>query len=363
MVRAPTLADHLQALIANEGPIPVARYMAEAVGHSELGYYQRGEPIGAQGDFITAPEISQAFGELLGAWCAVVWEGIGRPSSLALVELGPGRGALMQDALRAIEAVAPDFAGALTVHLVETSAGLRQVQAERLGRRPVWHEDLSSLPDMPLIFLANEFFDALPVHQLVARNGAWHERLVGIGAASGFAFEIALEPSPLSGSVPSGISIANDGEIFELNRAGGAIAGEIAGRISKHGGAGLIVDYGHAKSATGETLQAVRNHAYAPVLHDPGEADLTCHVDFEALARAANSACIHGPASQHDFLIALGIEERAVKLQDSAKSNEAREAITTGVARLIDQRGMGSLFKVLAMSRPSQPTLPGFETQ
>ncbi len=362
MDRAPTLAGHLKALIRNEGPITVARFMAEALGHPQHGYYQRGEPIGAQGDFITAPEISQAFGEVLGAWCAFVWEGIGRPSPIALVELGPGRGTLMQDALRAIEAVAPDFAGALSVHLVETSPALRRAQADRLGGRPVWHDDPSGLPDTPLIVLANEFFDALPAHQLVARNGAWHERQVGISANGGFAFEIAGEPSPLAGSVPGGIEASPDGAIFELNQATGAIAGEIAGRIAEHGGAALIVDYGHAASAAGETLQAVRNHAYAPVLDDPGEADLTCHVDFEALARAATGAAIHGPVSQRGFLIALGIEARAVKLQDSAKTKEARKEIATGVARLIDPRGMGSLFKILALSRPGQPTPPGFET-
>ena len=355
---APTLPRHIEALINKEGPITVARFMAEALGH----YYDRGEPIGGQGDFITAPEISQAFGEVLGAWCAFVWRGIGRPSPIALVELGPGRGTLMQDALRAIEAVAPDFAGALHVHLVETSPVMRRAQADRLGRRPVWHDDPSDLPDTPLIVLANEFFDALPVHQLVARNGAWHERLVGIRSGGGLAFEIAAEPSPLAGSLPGGIDAYPDGAIFELNQAAGAITGEIACRIAEHGGAALVIDYGHAASATGETLQAVRNHAFAPVLDDPGEADLTAHVDFEALSRAAGEVMVHGPTSQRDFLIALGIEARAAKLQNSAKTKEAREEIATGVARLIDPRGMGTLFKVLALSGPDQPAPPGFET-
>ncbi len=355
------LAERLRALIANEGPIPVARFMAEALGHPVHGYYRRGEPIGARGDFITAPEISQVFGELLGAWCAAAWQGMGRPSRISLVELGPGRGTLMQDALRTIEAVAPDFAGALSVHLVETSPALRRAQAEKLGDRPVWHDDRAGLPQTPLIVLANEFFDALPVHQLVARNGAWRERLVGLATDGGLAFEIAPSPSPLSGSVPDDIAPAPNGVIFELNPAGCAIAGDIAGRIARHGGAALIVDYGHAASAAGDTLQAVRNHAYAPVLDDPGEADLTCHVDFEALARAAGVATIHGPVSQRDFLIALGIEVRAAKLRDSAKTKKARDEIDSGVARLIDPRDMGNLFKVMAMNGPGQPTLPGFE--
>ncbi|MHA1537269.1 MAG: class I SAM-dependent methyltransferase [Alphaproteobacteria bacterium] len=355
---ATPLAARIEALIRKGGPITVARFMEEALGH----YYRHGEPIGRQGDFITAPEISQIFGELLGAWCAVVWRGMGRPSRVALVELGPGYGTLMADILRAIEAVAPDFAGAASVHLVETSPALRRAQTDKLGARPLWHDDISSLPDAPLIVLANEFFDALPVHQIVARNGAWHERRVGIAAGGGFAFETDPEPSPLADLVPAGISPTPDSAIFELNLAASEIVGAIADRIAAHGGAGLIVDYGHAASAAGETLQAVRNHAYEPVLADPGQADLTCHVDFAALGRAASGAAIHGPVSQRDFLIALGIEARAEKLQDSAKTAPAREAIATGVARLIDPRGMGTLFKILAMSRPGQPTPPGFET-
>ena len=196
------LAEHIQGLIDKEGPITVARFMAEALGHPKFGYYRRGDPIGAAGDFITAPEISQTFGELLGAWCPIVWDGMGRPSPFAMVELGPGRGTLMEDALRTIASVAPEFAGAAEVHMIETSPALRKAQAEKLGARPVWHDDISSLPDTPLIVLANEFFDALPVHQLVAQNGAWHERLVGRAAQGGFAFEVAPDPSSLAGSVP-----------------------------------------------------------------------------------------------------------------------------------------------------------------
>lgn len=358
---APTLPRHIEALINKEGPITVARFMAEALGHPTHGYYRRGDPIGATGDFITAPEVNQAFGELLGAWCAVVWEGMERPSPIALVELGPGRGTLMADALRAIESVAPEFSAAAEVHLIETSPALRQVQADRLGTRPYWHDYLSSLPDIPLIVLANEFFDALPILQLFALDGAWHERLIGGSASGGFTFVIAPEASPLADIVPDTITAAPDGAIFELNLASGVIAGEIACRIAEHGGAALVIDYGHAASATGETLQAVRNHAFAPVLDDPGEADLTAHVDFEALSRAAGEVMVHGPTSQRDFLIALGIEARAAKLQNSANTKEAREAIATGVARLIDPHGMGTLFKVLALSGPDQATPPGFE--
>jgi NADH dehydrogenase [ubiquinone] 1 alpha subcomplex assembly factor 7 len=354
------LERHLKALIAAEGPIPVARFMAEALGHPEHGYYRTRDPLGVAGDFITAPEIAQVFGELIGAWCAVLWEQAGRPDPVQLVELGPGRGTLMADALRLAGKVAPAFDAAAKLHLVETSPALRAAQAAALGERPRWHDTIESVPERPTILIANEFFDALPVHQLVRRGGAWHERLVGLDPATGaLRFEVAAEPSPLA---PPDLPAAADGDIFELRPAGDAIAGAIARRIAAHGGGALIVDYGHAASAVGDTLQAVRGHGHAPVLEAPGEADLTAHVDFAALGRAAEAAgvSVFGPVDQGNFLRALGIEARLAALAAAAPDAQTRAAVLGGAERLTEPRQMGTLFKALALIHPRQAPPPGF---
>jgi len=349
------LEAHLKALIAGEGPISVARFMAEALGHPEHGYYRHRDPLGAAGDFITAPEISQVFGELIGAWCAAVWAQAGRPDPVALVELGPGRGTLMADALRAVGMVAPEFDAALSVHLVETSPVLRAAQATALGARPDWHEAIEEVPQGPTIVIANEFFDALPIHQFVRRGAAWHERLIGCDpAGAALRFEVSAIPSQFA---PEGPPIAAEGDIVETSPASAAVMRTIAGRITAHGGAALIIDYGHAASAVGETLQAVRGHDYAPVLEAPGEADLTAHVDFAALARVADGVAVFGPASQGVFLKALGIDARTQALAANASSTETRDAIVSGTARLTDPRQMGSLFKALALINP-QPVHP-----
>lgn len=358
------LEAHLKALIAAEGPISVARFMAEALGHPEHGYYRNRDPLGAAGDFITAPEISQIFGELIGAWCAMVWEQAGRPDPVSLIELGPGRGTLMADALRAVSKVAPAFDAALSVHLVETSPALRAAQASALGARPHWHEAIEAVPQGPTILIANEFFDALPIHQFVQRGAAWHERLVGCDPASAaLRFEVSETPSPLAPEDPPN---AAEGDIFETSPARTAIMAAVAGRIAGHGGGALIVDYGHAASALGDTLQAVSGHEYAPVLEAPGEADLTAHVDFAALARAAEDVAVFGPVTQGAFLQALGIEARTQALAAAASNAPTREAIVSGTARLTDPRQMGTLFKALALihsqpGHPDQAPPPGFK--
>ncbi len=360
------LAAHLERLIAAEGPISVARYMAEALGHPEHGYYMRGDPLGAAGDFITAPEISQMFGELIGLWCAVVWQSMDRPTPVRLVELGPGRGTLMADALRAVARTAPDFRAAIDPHLVETSPPLRAAQREALGDIPAtWHDDLGRVPAGPMLVIANEFFDALPVHQFVATGGGWRERLVAFDPAKGgFCFQPAAAETPALAMVPpalrGGGARGIEGDIVEIRPGAQEIAAAIARRIRARGGAALVVDYGHGRSAAGDTLQAVRGHRHADPLAAPGQADLTAHVDFQALAEAASEAgaALHGPVTQGAFLTALGIEARRDRLACAAP--DKAEGIHRDCRRLIEASEMGSLFKVLAFAHPDLPDLPGF---
>jgi NADH dehydrogenase [ubiquinone] 1 alpha subcomplex assembly factor 7 len=349
------LLQELRALIAQEGPISVERWMALCLGHPVHGYYRKRDPLGAAGDFVTAPEISQMFGELIGLWAVEVWSHMGRPDPCHLVELGPGRGTLMRDALRAA-AVLPEARAAFRVHLVETSPALREAQARALtGADPVWHDDLSGLPHGPAIVIANEFLDALPIRQYVRAGGGWRERLVGLSAQGDLVF--GLSPEPERGIAAD----AQDGAVLEAPLAAASVVGALARRMASQGGAALLVDYGHVVSGVGDTLQAVRRHAYADPLADPGEADLTVHVDFARMAQAARAAgaAVHGPATQGDFLRALGIEARAAALARRARPEQARD-IDTALARLTDGgEGMGDLFKVLALSHPGISALPG----
>jgi len=337
--------------IAQTGPVPVSRFMERALGHPEHGYYRKKAPLGLAGDFTTAPEISQMFGELIGLWCAVVWQSMGSPAEIALAELGPGRGTLMADLLRAA-ALVPGFRAAIRLHLVETSRVLRTRQAASLAEAaPTWHDDLTTLPDqMPLLVVANEFLDALPIRQYVRRGATWHERLIGAEGET-LAF---VDGPPAIIDAPQ----AEDGAIFEINEPARTVAAALGQRLAAQGGAGLLIDYGHGASACGDTLQAVRRHAYAPLLDDPGEADLTAHVDFQAIARAASPAAAFGPVGQGAFLRALGIELRAEKLMRAApaKAND----IATACRRLIDGAEMGNLFKVLSLAHPALPVPPGF---
>ena len=355
------LAAVLAAEIAAHGPLTVAQYMAAALGHPRHGYYMSGDPFGRQGDFITAPEVSQLFGELIGLWCVVGWRQIGQPSPVQLVELGPGRGTLMADALRAISA-APDCRAALDIHMVETSPSLRDAQRETLdGVAVAWHDQLASAPEAPLLLITNELFDALPIHQFVRTVGGWRERLVDVDHASGgFRFVLATGPTPALALVPDDIE-APPGAVAEVSAPAIAIAGEIGRRLATGGGAALIIDYGHAEPRTGATLQAVRRHAAHPVLEDPGAADLTAHVDFAMLARAAAAAGAraHGPLPQGRFLKALGIGARARALGESATPDQARE-IASALRRLTHPREMGELFKVLALAHPDLGPPAGF---
>jgi len=340
--------------IALTGPIPVADFMAEALGHPRLGYYRRAPALGAPGDFITAPEISQMFGELLGAWLAERWQAMGRPGGVHLVELGPGRGTLLADALRATRAV-PGFHAALAVHLVEINDTLRAAQQTALaGIEAVWHERFDQVPAGPMLLVANEFFDALPVRQFERTPRGWAERMVGL-APDGEALGFALAPgiTPFAAHLPD----AGTGAQAEISEAGRALAAAIGARLKRDGGWALIVDYGYDKGH-GASLQAVRGHRGAGILDHPGETDLSAHVDFTALA-AATGARTFGPVGQGDFLRALGIVQRADTLKARA-SAEQRQTIDAALQRLIGADQMGTLFRVLAVGDDRSAAPSGF---
>ena len=348
------LGREIAAIVRETGPIGIDRYMALCLGHPVHGYYRTRDPLGARGDFTTAPEITQMFGELVGAWAAYVHRAMGAPDPLVLAELGPGRGTLMADALRALSAAAPGVR--IAPHLVETSPVLRQAQEHRLsGLGATWHASPESLPDGPAIIVANEFFDCLPVRQFVRTANGWHERLVGLGAEGALAFGLAPEPTPgIAAGAPEGAVVSVPGPALDLVRG-------FAKRVRAQGGVLLAFDYGYARPGFGDTLQALSGHAFADPLAAPGEADLTCHVDFAAVALAARElgAAVHGPVDQGDFLTALGLRERAAKLRLRADDHQA-EAIDAAVVRLTDDRpeGMGRLFKVMAVAPPDLGPLP-----
>ncbi len=354
------LAEKLAATIRAGGPITIADYMAAGLGAPEHGYYANRPAFGAEGDFITAPEVSQMFGELIGVWCIAAWEAIGAPDRFALVELGPGRGTLMADLLRAVH-IRPNFRLAAEIHLVETSALLRETQARALRAMratPEWHDRFAEIPDdAPLILVANEFFDALPVHQYVRTLDGWAERMVGLGASGELTF--GLTPMGAPRGLPQAHRSAPVNAVWESSPAREALAAEIGERIAVNGGAALIVDYGYKGPALGETLQAVKDHAYDPPLAHPGEADITAHVDFTALAAAAEEA---GAKAKHlltqgGFLRALGLAARAERLA-AGKDEAQRAEITAAVARLSGPETMGNLFKVLCLAAPGLSLAP-----
>ncbi len=344
-------------MIETEGPIGVDRYMTLCLQHPRHGYYTTRETIGR--DFVTAPEVHQMFGELVGLWAAQVWLDMGSPAPFNLVELGPGRGTLMADALRATRIV-PGFHAAARVHLVETSPRLRTEQAAKLGSSGIpvaWHAALDELPAGPAIVLANEFFDALPVRHYLRGADGWHERVVGLGAHGTLAFGAAAERVAIAG--PAG----RPGDVLEVGHAALATMTTLAGRIAREGGALLALDYGHAASGLGETLQAVRGHAFADVLAAPGEADLTAHVDFSALGRAATAAGAQacGPVEQGSFLGRLGIFARADTLKRCATPAQAA-AVDGALFRFTAaESSMATLFKAMAVIAPGAAPPPGFE--
>lgn len=360
-----SLELELRAIIEAEGPMPVSRYMALCLGHPRHGYYATRDPLGTAGDFVTAPEISQMFGELIGLWCAEAWRAMREPARIRLVELGPGRGTLMHDMLRAAKLV-PAFEMAIEVHLVETSPVLAGLQREKLAGTDVpvvWHESAADLPAGPLLMIANEFVDALPIDRFVKTLNGWCEQRVGI-AQEKLAF--GLHPTPLSGfdeSFPTRLRRAPEGSVLERRNL--APLREIATRIAAATGTALIVDYGHRRTSFGDTLQAVRAHEYADPLESPGLADLSAHVDFESLVALAKSEGlrVRGPIAQGVFLRRLGIEPRAERLKQNAETKICND-IDAALARLVGSspRHMGELFKVISFAHPALPIGPGFDS-
>ena len=358
------LETEIRRRIALAGPMPVRQFMALCLTHPEHGYYMTRDPLGRAGDFVTSPEVSQIFGELLGLWAAAVWQSMGSPENVRLVELGPGRGTMMLDAMRAAQVV-PAFRNALVVHLIEISPALRARQEETLkgiGAPMLWHDSFEEVPPGPAIVLANEFFDALPVYQAVKQINGWYERMVEIDQHGTFAFSIADEPMPLFEQLlPPAVRNAPLGAIFEWRAD--TLALEIGRRIMREGGAALVIDYGHLESAAGETFQAVGRHGFADPLGTPGQVDLTAHVDFHALGLAAESMGVraHGPLDQAEFLRRMGVERRATALKAAVTPDKASD-IDVAVARLTGEgrTGMGKLFKAIAFADPKLAALPGF---
>lgn len=359
--RETPLEKRLKEQIKRNGPISVGAYMTACLTDPEHGYYVRRQAIGAEGDFITAPEMSQVFGELIGLWAAAVWMQLGSPAPFNLVELGPGRGTLLCDALRAARVV-PGFLRALALHLVESSRALRSRQAlalEAFGMNPRWHDEPATLPEGAAVVIANEFLDALPVEQIVFEDGRWQWRKVGLDEDDRLAFcpggSASLTP-PLDPSAP-----VEPGAVYELRDVSGLLD-ELAGSRGGASLAMLIIDYGHTDTLMGDTLQGVRGHTYVSPFEAPGETDLTTQVDFLAVAAAARCCAlsVDGPLAQAEFLGRLGIVERASKLM-SANPSKAGE-IEAGVARLMAPAGMGTRFKVLGVRSSDLPPLPGFET-
>jgi NADH dehydrogenase [ubiquinone] 1 alpha subcomplex assembly factor 7 len=357
------LQSEIRKLIKSSGPMPVWRYMELCLTHPQHGYYVSRDPLGREGDFTTAPEVSQMFGELLGLWAASVWKAIGQPPLLRLVELGPGRGTMMADALRALR-VLPQLYQSLTVHMVEINPMLREKQRATLSgvRNVTWHDSIDDVLGGPAVIFANEYFDVLPIHQMVKRETGWHERVVDLDNDGRLLFDAAAEPTRrFEVLLPPLVREAPVGAVFEW-RPDTEIM-KIAKRVRNQDGAALIIDYGHLRSDAGDTFQAIARHSFTDPLQNPGQADVTAHVDFQALARAAEDlgARAHGPVTQGDFLKRLGIETRAVSLMSKA-TPEVSADISGAMKRLIDsgRGGMGSMFKVLAISQADLVALAGF---
>jgi NADH dehydrogenase [ubiquinone] 1 alpha subcomplex assembly factor 7 len=357
------LLSEIKKLIKSSGPMPVWRYMELCLMHPKHGYYLSRDPLGREGDFTTAPEVSQMFGELLGLWAASVWKAIGSPPLLRLIEIGPGRGTMMADALRALR-VLPPLYQALSIHLVEVNPVLREKQKATLSgtRNLTWHDTIDDVPDGPSVIFANEYFDVLPIHQAVKRENGWHERTVELDDSGKLAFGAGSEPIPrFEVLLPPWVRAAPVGAVFEW-RPDAEIM-KIASRVRDQEGAALVIDYGHLRSDAGDTFQAIARHSFADPLKNPGEADVTAHVDFQALVRATEDlgARVHGPVPQGDFLKRLGIETRAISLMAKA-SHEVSEDVAGALKRLIGggSSGMGQMFKVLGISEPNLTTLAGF---
>ncbi len=345
-----TLEQQIDTQIRAGGPMSVATYMGLCLTHPTKGYYRARDPIGGKGDFITAPEISQMFGELIGFWLVNIWQQMNEPKAFTLLELGPGRGTLMADILRTA-CRAPGFRDALHLALFETSPNLMAEQQQRLAPYdPKYLQDFDNFVEGPVLVVANEFFDALPIRQFVRGENGWHERQIGLIEGKR---TFGLSPTPIPATaMPDAVADAGPNSIFEVNFAGAEVMSRLAKVVSRQGGSILAIDYGYGRTQTGETLQGVRNHAYADVLDAPGETDLSAHVDFAALANVARQSGLAAQplATQGEFLARLGIGTRAGAL---IKANPGQEDdIKSAHDRLVGADQMGTLFKVFCAHSP-----------
>ncbi len=358
------LFDNLKLRVLSEGSLTLADFMGEALGNSEHGYYKNESPIGESGDFITSPEISQMFGELIGLWSAVCWKQLGCPQKFNFIELGPGRGTLLVDAIRAARGV-PGYLDALEFHLVETSPILTQCQKQSLlqiKNNLVWHEHFDHVPGGPFFLIGNEFLDALPIRQYLGAAGEWYERIITLNDdCSAFCWSTSPIPASINFPIPTDFVGCNDGVIWEICSEARKIVSSISSALQKWGGVAAFIDYGYDKQLGGDTFQAVRHHKYVNPLMAPGLADLTAHVDFEALKLLAEEKGIKvsGPITQRVFLSRLGIRQRSERLMNGVTQHQ-KSVIKTGLKRLIDDNKMGSLFKVIALSYPKTFKPEGF---
>ena len=355
------LMDIITDKIHSEGPLPLESYMELCLSHQEYGYYPTRDPIGAAGDFVTAPEISQMFGEIVGAWCAHIWMTMERPDPFMLVELGPGRGTLMADVLRTAGQL-PGFASAARICMVETSPAMIDRQKEKLF--PItdnikWFDSIDLIPEGPSIVVANEFFDALPIRQLVLHEDKWQERAVGLDEDECLVWT-HREGNDLEALVAPELRESEPGTIIEVAPIRSGAVTQIASRYGDHPGATLIIDYGYTGPQAGDSFQAVREHAYADPLIDPGASDLTTHVDFNGIAHAASAAGanVYAPMPQGAFLESLGIGPRSDQLREANADKKA--SIDLDLARLVSPDQMGALFKVLMFTSPDLPPPPPF---
>lgn len=348
-----SLRDRLAAAIAQGGPLSVVQYMTACLHDPDFGYYATRPSLGERGDFITAPLISQMFGELLGVWAAATWERMGSPASVRLVELGPGDGTLMSDVLRASRSV-PGFLSAADVWLVETSGPLEILQRDRVGGAARWAATLANVPEgAPLILIANELLDCLPARQFVRTAAGWAEQVVGLDGKGQLTF--ALSPTPIASLLPD----AATGQVYEQSAAQAALGAELGGRIARDGGAALLIDYGRDATGFGDTLQAMRRHRKVDPLACPGEADLTVHADFPAVMDAARAQGVGAAIlSQGAFLARMGIGPRAEALLRLSPGRSAR--IGRELDRLIADDEMGALFKACVIHTPGWAP-PAFE--
>ncbi len=360
---APTLKQKIISTIREQGPLPVENYMEMALADSTQGYYRIQDPLGQQGDFTTAPEISQVFGELVGAWFLTLWAMTNRPDDIQLIELGPGRGTLMSDILRTARLM-PNFLPSANLHFVETSPALRKKQAQAIGDTTIqtqWHQALEDVRKGTTFLVANEFLDALPIRHFIWQDGDWHERLVDVNQAEELFFSIAEESCTLPNDLPHNPELFGQGDILEYRPHHQTFINQLASRAQKAPLVALVIDYGYMTEGPGETFQAIKSHKYTDPLKEPGHADLTAHVDFGDLAKRATKAGLKAyDTTQGQFLMSLGLAQRTQQILQTAKPDEAK-MITTGAQRLVDPNQMGQLFKVMVLTSPDFPVPPPFE--